>query len=281
MRYGVLSDIHGNLHALLAVLELLRREQVDAFLCAGDLVGYGPLPNECVEAIAQLRGVCVAGNHELLALGRLSEERSGALCRQTLGWTRTALREDVRRYLSRLPLRAEAPGGVLVTHGSLSDPQTYIRDSAEARSELDHLVAEHPGARTLILGHTHRSWAFGRHTGSLRIGGDGRVRLAQREPHLLNPGSVGQSRERERVPRARCMVLDLEHGWATFYAIPYDVESCRRELLRQEGLPEHAYHVRGSRLFALVGQMRRRLRQRVRTLTRAARGLSQRELLLS
>ena len=68
MRYGVLADIHGNLHALEAALPVLERAGVDRYICAGDLVGYGPFPNECVEAISNLGAVCVAGNHDLMAL---------------------------------------------------------------------------------------------------------------------------------------------------------------------------------------------------------------------
>jgi diadenosine tetraphosphatase ApaH/serine/threonine PP2A family protein phosphatase len=187
----------------------------------------------------------VAGNHELLALGRLPTDRCGNLARLTLDWTRNALREDACRYLSALPVRAEAPGGVVLTHASLDDPQQYIRDPSEAAAQLDLLAAEHPLASTLIIGHTHRSWVCGRRAGTLPIPRDGQVRLQPGQPYLLNPGSVGQSRYRERVPRARCLLLDLDQGRATFYALAYDVESCRRELRRQ-GLPERSYHVPGS-----------------------------------
>ena len=89
MRYGVLADIHGNLHALRAALGALGREGVDRYLIAGDLVGYGPNPNECVELVAGLDAVCVAGNHDLIALDRLSDERCPELARQSLRWTRT------------------------------------------------------------------------------------------------------------------------------------------------------------------------------------------------
>src|SRR3954469_29493 len=99
MRYGLLSDVHANLPALRAALEWLRREGADAYLCAGDIVGYGPHPNECVELIAALPGACVAGNHDLIAVGRLDGEGIGALARVTLDWTRTVLGSDARAWL--------------------------------------------------------------------------------------------------------------------------------------------------------------------------------------
>src|SRR5919197_1277514 len=117
MRYGVLADIHGNLHALQAALEELRRCDVDGWLVAGDLVGYGPHPNECVELVAGLGGTCIAGNHDLIA-----------------------------------------PGGVAVAHGSIDDPQDYTVTPPQARAQLARLDAD--GARVLVLGHTHRPWAF-------------------------------------------------------------------------------------------------------------------------
>src|SRR6059036_2321500 len=112
MRYAVLSDIHGNLAELEAALAYFRRVGVDGYLCAGDLVGYGPEPNECVTAVASLDAVCVAGNHDLIALGELSKERCIPLARRSLEWTRKALRGDVREYLAGLPRRARAEGGV-------------------------------------------------------------------------------------------------------------------------------------------------------------------------
>ena len=77
MRYAVLADIHGNLHALDAALAALKDAEVDGYLVAGDLVGYGPFPNECVERVAELDAACVAGNHDLIVLGQLGPRWPG------------------------------------------------------------------------------------------------------------------------------------------------------------------------------------------------------------
>ncbi len=258
MRHGVIADVHGNLHALEAVLEVLRREHVEGYLCAGDLVGYGPFPNECVELVASLEPVCVAGNHDLIVLGRLSDSRCIPLARESLRWTRGMLRDDTRAYLESLPLRAEANGGAVIAHGSLTDPEEYTRRPAEAAEQLRHLAAELPDATTLILGHTHRAWAWDAGTGSLYPSHDASVSLSPNRSCLLNPGSVGQSRE--RLVRARFMVLDTERRRATFYAVPYDLQGCRLAL-REQGLPVDSCHLPPSLLptgLAPLGGLARR-----------------------
>ena len=121
MRYGVIADVHGNLDALRAVLRAIDREGVDRHLVAGDLVGYGPYPNECVAAVAELSAICVAGNHDLIALGALSDERCIELARRSLTWTRRVLGADERAFLAALPRVDTAPGGVRMAHGSLDE----------------------------------------------------------------------------------------------------------------------------------------------------------------
>jgi len=95
-RVGVLSDVHANLHALDAALEFLDTQRLDGYLCAGDLVGYGPFPNECVRRVLDLPVTCVAGNHDLIAIGRLSDERCIPRARDSLRWTRSVLDDDAR-----------------------------------------------------------------------------------------------------------------------------------------------------------------------------------------
>ena len=105
-RLGVVSDIHANLHALDAALEFLATQELDGYLCAGDLVGYGPLPNECINRMLDLPVACVAGNHDLIALGRLGDDRCIPLARDSLRWTRSVLDDDARARLEALPLSA-------------------------------------------------------------------------------------------------------------------------------------------------------------------------------
>ena len=264
MRYGVLADIHGNLHALRAALSALNREGVDRYLIAGDLVGYGPNPNECVELVAGLDAICVAGNHDLIALDRLSDERCPELARRSLRWTRSVLTDETRAFLASLPLRATAPGGVVMAHGSLDDPQEYTRRPQQAVPQLTRLSQEGSDAHILLLGHTHRAWAFALDSGAMSTRKP--ISVQDGSPVLLNPGGVGQSRSWELRARARFLTLDLEPGRATFFAIPYELDLCR-EALKRSGLSPRSCHIRPSPL----DKGRRALRRATRS-TRAFLG---------
>lgn len=229
MRYGILADIHGNLQALDAVLTALDGH-VEGYVVAGDLVGYGPHPNECIQRIAELDPVAVAGNHDLIVLGTLSDERCIGLARASLRWTRNVLGRDERAYLQSLPWQVEAPGGVVIAHGSLTDPQEYVVTAAHATVQLTAFAVGFSEASYLVLGHTHRPADY---TAAGR--------------RLLNPGAVGQSRELRL--RARFLKLDTATGEVAFHAIPYDASGCRRSL-REAGLPAHSVHLRPSALGA-------------------------------
>jgi hypothetical protein len=115
-----------------------------------------------------------------------------------------------------------------------------------------------PGTEILILGHTHRPMAFAERAGWLLRGSTGAVSLPPDEPIVLNPGAIGQSRSRD--PRARVVVLDVGARVASFHAVPYDVEGCRRAL-RDRGLPPQSCHVPHSRWDDLAGAARRRIRR--------------------
>lgn len=257
MRYGILADIHANLHALRAVLAHLERRGVQRYLVPGDLVGYGPHPNECVEIVAGLDAVCVAGNHDLMAIDALGDENCGPLGRLVMGWTRKSIGADTREFLSRLPLLAHAAGNVVLAHGALGDTEARIETSGRAAEELKRLRTDQPDARVLVGGHTHHRLFVGGEAGLLRRN---RGRLTQDEPAYVNPGAVGQSREVRRC--ARTAILDMGTGEVAFRAVRYDTRACRRALV-ERGLPERAYHYPLSR-FGPLGPPARRLLQRAR-----------------
>jgi putative phosphoesterase len=243
VRLGLISDVHANLPALDAALAALDRAGVDALVCAGDLVGYGPHPNACVDRIAE-RGVpTVAGNHDLMALGELSTDRCVGTARASQHWTREVLSAEARAYLAALPRRLELPDAV-VAHGSLDDPEEYVVTPAQATAQLDALARRHPSHRVLVLGHTHRQ----------RLDRAGPLRL-------VNPGATGQSRQWERAPRARCAVVtDTGVEWL---AVRYDVAPVLADL-QAIGVSRRAVHAPpGPR--RLYWSMRARFRSIVRT----------------
>lgn len=237
MRFGLLSDVHANRAGLQAVLSWLRDQGVDRVLVAGDLVGYGAQPNECVELLADAGAECVAGNHDLFVLDRLPPTRFPPLARHSADLTRSLVSSDVRSFLESLPLRLHV-GGILITHGSLDSPEEYVVDQRRANELLRRMPREAPGSDTLVLGHTHRQWCVVADAGAPRARGTVALPDAAR---LLNPGSVGQSRQRERRPRARCALYDSGARTVDFVELDYDVEASRRAL-QDLNLPDRCLH---------------------------------------
>lgn len=260
MRYGVAGDVHGNLHALRTVLDALAAAGAERIVCPGDVVGYGPRPDECAALLAERDALVVAGNHDLMAIGRLPVEGTGGIVRPTIEWTRDTISADTRAWLERLPLELRTDDGLVVTHGALGDPTIYVRDADAARGQLTQLGERDPDARALLLGHTHHPMAQPA-SGEGRIPPGGGLSLDPGGGRwLLNAGSVGQSRERK--PLARALVVDLERGFAEFLALGYDVRATRREL-HAAGLPPNACHLAPSRLRRLAPTRVRRLARRL------------------
>src|SRR5262252_6664058 len=121
MRVAVVSDIHSNLHALEAVLAAIDEEAPDELWCLGDLVGYGPRPNECCTAIAERADVCLAGNHDLAVRGTIDLEEFGGEAAVAARWTREVLAPEAQVLLDRLEPEGAAHG-VALYHGSARDP---------------------------------------------------------------------------------------------------------------------------------------------------------------
>lgn len=193
MSYGVISDIHGNLEALEAALAELG--DVDGFLCTGDIVGYGADPNACVERVRALpRLICVAGNHDLAAIGSYDLDWFNPFARKAIEWTAEQLTEDNASYLRSLPPTAHADSALLV-HGSLPQEMGYITSPSEARMCFDAM----PGDLTFV-GHTHiteyyrerRGARLPEQTGLLS---GGTIELEKGVRYIVNPGAIGQPRD--------------------------------------------------------------------------------------
>jgi predicted phosphodiesterase len=232
MRVAVVSDIHSNLHALEAVLAAIEAESPDELWCLGDLVGYGPRPNECCAAIAERADVCLAGNHDLAVQGTLDLEEFGGEAAVAARWTRGVLEPEAKALLDRLEPRDSAHG-VALYHGSARDPVwEYVLSDEGALATLE--LAD---ASLVLVGHSHVALKVVQSDDGL----EGGVAPAGTELELvgvralLNPGSVGQPRDGD--PRAAFLLLDLDTKHASFRRVEYDIEQTQREM-RDAGLPE-------------------------------------------
>jgi diadenosine tetraphosphatase ApaH/serine/threonine PP2A family protein phosphatase len=243
MRVAVISDIHANLHALDAVLEVIDAEPPDAIWCLGDLVGYGPRPNECCARVRERADVCLVGNHDLVALERLSIEDFNFEAASAARWTREELDVESRTFLESLEPLAELERAQLF-HASARDPVWEYVLSNEAALATMRLTT----APLVLVGHSHVALSIVLEDQGFVSGGlapDGaRIELGA-ERRLLNPGSVGQPRDGD--PRAAWLLLDFEARFASFRRVAYSIERTQREL-RDAGLPE----VLGARL--AIGQ---------------------------
>jgi predicted phosphodiesterase len=234
-RIAVISDIHANLHALEAVLAAIDGESVDELWCLGDVVGYGPRPNECVAIVRDRTSVCLAGNHDLVVLGKIDSDAFIGEAAAAAAWTRGVLDPDARAFLGTLVPRTEVEGAQLY-HGSPLDPiWDYVLSEAAARQSFAATSAP-----LVLVGHSHVALGIVASGGGLR-GLHGGQAPADTELELgagrllLNPGSVGQPRDGD--PRAAWLEIDESAGRARFRRTDYPVEQTQREM-RERGLPE-------------------------------------------
>lgn len=240
MRFLILTDIHSNLEALEAVLERAGN-QFDQVICCGDLVGYGPNPNEVTEAVRKLHPtVLIRGNHEKAALGLTDLSRFNPLARSAALWTRDQLSEENRRYLQAIPRGPEEISGFTVVHGSLLDEDQYVVDLDDALQSLS--FADH---NLTFFGHTHVQGGFvrlkDRRAGLLNPGRrsgihESRLALDAENKYLINPGSVGQPRDHD--PRAAFAIYDQEAGVVRYFRVRYPV-GLTQQKMREARLPRY------------------------------------------
>ena len=232
MRVAVLSDIHGNLHALEAVLAEADAEGVDAIWCLGDVVGYGPRPNEVTAIVAERADLCLAGNHDLGVLGTIDLAFFAGDAGRAARWTREVLDDDARALLGALVPSARAPGTEL-HHASPRDPiWEYVLGPEVALASIE--AADEP---LVLVGHSHVALAIALRDGKLTGGvaeGSAEHDLAGGS-HLLNPGSVGQPRDGDA--RAAWLLIDTDARRARFRRTEYPIGRTQDEM-RDRGLPE-------------------------------------------
>ena len=229
-RIAVISDVHGNRHALDAVLAEIDRERPDAVWCLGDTVGYGPRPNECCDGVRARADVCLVGNHDLAVLGLVDVAEFNHDAAAAVTWTRSALTAESRAFLETLRPEARADGAELY-HASPRDPVwEYVLSDEAGVAAL-----EATDAPVVLVGHSHIALELLLDRGVLQLAPVGTQIDLGAGRWLLNPGSVGQPRDGD--PRAAWLLLDLDRRFAAFRRVPYDVGATQTES-RAASLPE-------------------------------------------
>jgi len=232
MRYAILSDIHSNAVALMAVLEdLERRGGADELWCLGDIVGYGPDPHRCIELLRRLKCVCISGNHDLGAIEEVSLASFNPDGAQAIRWTMRQLSAEDASFLSRLPPTLEKDGFTLV-HGSPRQPAwEYIISLSSAQENFPCIQTPY-----CLVGHTHIPIAFKKEGASVSA-----IPLSEsigqvlgKTPLILNPGSVGQPRDND--PRASYATYDSGSGIFRLHRVVYDVKAVQERIFNA-GLP--------------------------------------------
>jgi predicted phosphodiesterase len=220
--YGVIADIHGNREALAAALGALEQRRVERIVCLGDVVGYNADPDECVAMVRKRCAVAIAGNHDLIGLGRLDFRRCSNKAEYSLRRTRRALAPASVSYLAALPPHCVLEDGVVLVHGGVRDVQQYMVTAALIGENAAFLQADFPGARLCFFGHSHEQRVYELNGESvIEVPTDGQVLLRKENTYFINPGSVDASRKRSRK-LAECALFDSGRWTIDFLRVPYD-----------------------------------------------------------
>ena len=232
MGYAIIADIHANLAAFTAVLEdIEHRGGVEEVWCLGDIVGYGPDPHQCIELLRQCEHVCVAGNHDWGAIGKIDLSDFNPDAATACRWTAQQLSPEDIKYLENLPLVIEKDSFTLA-HGSPREPiWEYLISTSIASENFTFFQSQY-----CLVGHSHVPLVFRDENGSCsfsKLTANIGLMLGQSRL-IINPGGVGQPRDGD--PQASYAIYDPETSLVRLYRIPYDIAATQDKMM-QNGLP--------------------------------------------
>ena len=232
MRVLIISDIHANLTALDAVIHEVG--EVDNVWCLGDIVGYGPDPNECVDRVRELPDlVCLLGNHDAAVLGQINVDSFNPEAKFSIQWMQHNLSAENLAFLADLPT-TYTNDHVTLAHGSPRSPVfEYILDNYLATENFAYFSTPF-----CFVGHTHLPAQFSMTDenvlAKLTIPRPN-VEITLQPRTIINPGSVGQPRDRD--PRAAYAIFDTETFTWDFRRVPYEIGDVQARM-QEAGLPE-------------------------------------------
>lgn len=235
-RFAVFGDVHSNLEALDAVLADARQEKIHQFICTGDIVGYGPDPSACLHRILSLGATLVQGNHDAYCATDCSLKEFSLNAMNALLWTRKQLKKSDREILNVLPLTQQVAGATVV-HATLDAPKAW--HYAIKPDQVRPLFGQ-DFPPLVFFGHTHvasiYSWEPASNAFQAEVPArEGLTPLLPDRKWLINPGSVGQSRDRDA--RASYLIYDPVSKTVEHRRVCYNLEKTARKI-RAAGLPE-------------------------------------------
>jgi predicted phosphodiesterase len=243
MRILVLSDLHANATALTAALDAAK-DGWDHVVCLGDIVGYGPDPNEVTDKVRELGARTIRGNHDKAATDLMQTRDFNPVAKTAVDWTRSQLSPENLKWLTDLPQGPVEADGIVLVHGAFQDEDEYVFTPAQA---LEGLLDS--SAPITFFGHTHHQGGFSYANSSSQLEvlsirprnneSFAPLRIESDLRYLLNPGSVGQPRDGDA--RAAFAIADMEHGVVEFWRVPYDISEVQARM-RTAGLPEPLVH---------------------------------------
>jgi predicted phosphodiesterase len=231
MRYGIFADVHSNLEALEAVISACRRDGARVLYCAGDIVGYGANPRECIELFEKYQVIAVCGNHDYAASSKMTTDDFNSDAAKALAWTKEQLDAQHVDYLSKLPLTYQTDDFMMV-HATLNNPEKFYY-MTDVRESLDTFyLMERP---VCFVGHNHVTQIFIRENQQHILANTLSVYLKPGAKYIVNVGSVSQPRDGH--PESSYCIFDPDLKRIEIKRVPYDIATASRKVL-DAGLPE-------------------------------------------
>jgi diadenosine tetraphosphatase ApaH/serine/threonine PP2A family protein phosphatase len=232
MRYAILSDVHGNIESLQRAIALT--DDADHLLCLGDIVGYGPNPNECIELLRTRVKSAVLGNHDLAALENFGVEYFNDAARAAIAWTQSVLTEESRAWLNALPYELRYPEFLMV-HGAPVDYFEYILDKRTAAKAF--ALTDSP---LIFIGHTHIAEYWVQEPdgsiGHRHMQHGGELKFEEGRRYIVDVGSIGQPRDLN--PEASFVFYEPETRTVEWVRYPYPIDEVQHKI-HEAHLPDY------------------------------------------
>jgi len=230
MRYGIFSDIHGNLEAFSVVLDAFSQEKIDSYLCVGDIVGYGADPRECIKKFQELSCISVIGNHDAAAVGLMDIEYFNPAAKLAVVWTQQRLTKEDKQFLTSLKYTYQNDELTLV-HGTLNNPEMfdYLLNITLANQTFN--LMKRP---VCFVGHSHVPGIFVQEHNKINHLDELQVEISKNKKYIVNVGSVGQPRDGDN--RAAYCIYDTDSHLIEIKRIEYNIKEAQQKIA-QTGLP--------------------------------------------